>query len=586
MAAFGFVFAIVGLVLLGAGVLARWGGRVADDGVGGRADGVRAALTSSGLDATWTQVVGVLLVVGGLLLADLRRIPDLVGMVVLTATLVTLVATWVRATVEGFRAQRLTASAVISGSAVVLAVAGGIVLMAVLGVDVASVLIVWGFVFALAGVAVTIVGLLWLIVALIRRKGRARAGRFILASVTVVVVGLAGVVVLAPRPPPVPESLADAAALDEYLQDLTDSDSPPSVSVVVVADGETVYERAFGLSDGVNGIAATPESVYHWYSTTKLATAIATLQLVERGLIDLDDPVEEHLDFFDPEYPSESSPRVTIADLLNHSAGFPNNVPAVIGWLRHDGEPALDQTEFLRDRLPSYDDLGFEPGSEGRYTNVGYYTLAAVIEQATGLPYEDYVVDNVLDPLGMVNTRFEYSDAMIANAAVGAHPMADFLTVFIPVMDPPWPTSYIRDYDAGWIWLERFLFEGNAPTGLIGPAPDKARLVAMVLNGGELDGTRVLSEESVDTLLWDRHVVAGSSPEMEEYSGYDDAVHGLGWFVATDGERTFHDHSGGGPGFASYMRLYADEGLGIVILANGTNLAYLELADAIADIDW
>jgi CubicO group peptidase (beta-lactamase class C family) len=261
-------------------------------------------------------------------------------------------------------------------------------------------------------------------------------------------------------------------------------------------------------------------------------------------------------------------------------------MPAVIGWLHLEDEPALDETEFLRDKLPSYDNVNFEPGSEGVYTNVGYYTLASVIEQVTGQSYEEYVVEHVLDPLGMVNTRFEYTDAMLANEGVGAHPMADIQTLFVPIMSPPWPSDYIREYDDGWIWLQRFLFDGNAPSGLIGPAPEKARLVAAILNGGELEGGRILSEESVDTMLNERHVEAGSSPEADEYSDFDEMVHGIGWFVVRDGGRLHHSHTGGGPGFAALMRLYPDEDLGIVILANGTNLEYHDIADAIAEIEW
>lgn len=526
------------------------------------------------------------MIVHCLLLIDPRRFPDTLAMLALGVVLLVLLAIWGEAISNGIRSEGSTVRAAVSGSAALLAVTASLVAAVLFGWDVGSIAVAWGFAFAMVGVASVVGGLVWIVVAMIRGGGAARAGRFTWASLSVAVMGLLGIVFLAPHPPPVPDSIADAAALDAFLEDLVDSGSPPSVSVVVLADGETVYENAVGVRDGPDDLAATSDSVYHWYSTTKIVTAIATLQLVEQDLIDLDDPVDEYVPFFESKYPSESSAPVTIADLLNHSAGLPNNVPAVIGWLRHEDDPALNQTEFLRDRLPSYDDLGFEPGTEGVYTNVGYYILAAVIERVTGEDYEDYVVDNVLDPLGMVNTRFEYNDAMVSQEAVGAHPMADFLTVFIPLMEPPWPTGYIRDHDAGWIWLERFLFEGNAPTGLIGPAPEKARLVAMVLNGGEFDGQRVLSQESVGTLLIGRHVIAGSSPEMDEYSGYDEAVHGIGWFVVRDGERTFHDHSGGGPGFAAYMRLYADEGLGIVILANGTNLDYLDLADAIADIAW
>ena len=286
-------------------------------------------------------------------------------------------------------------------------------------------------------------------------------------------------------------------------------------------------------------------------------TAIAVMQLVEQGLINLDDPVSDHLSFFDPEYPSATSEPVTVAHLLNHSSGLPDNVPAAVGWLHLADEPAINQTEFVQDKLPSYDKLLFEPGSEGVYTNVGYYVLGALIEEVTGQGYEDYVGEHVLDPLGMTNTRFEFTDDMVANEGVGAHPLADPLTAFLP-------------------------------SGLIGPATEMARLAAAILNGGELEGDRILSENTVDTMLNDRHVRAGSSGRWDDMAGrYGDGFErGLGWHVVQDGDRRHDSHGGGGPAFATLMRLYEDENLAIVMLANGTNLADQELADAIADIDW
>jgi CubicO group peptidase (beta-lactamase class C family) len=115
-----------------------------------------------------------------------------------------------------------------------------------------------------------------------------------------------------------------------------------------------------------------------------------------------------------------------------------------------------------------------------------------------------------------------------------------------------------------------------------------ARLGAAILNGGELDGARILSQETVDTLLNDRHVDVGSSAQWSDYTSRhgDDFVQGIGWRIVQDQGRRHHSHGGGGPAFAALMRLYPDEDLGIVLLANGTNLEDQQIADAIATIDW
>jgi CubicO group peptidase (beta-lactamase class C family) len=356
---------------------------------------------------------------------------------------------------------------------------------------------------------------------------------------------------------------------------------------VVVKEGAVVYNKAFGMADGPNGIAATPDSTYHWFSVTKIPTAIAVLQLAEQGVISLDDEVGEYLPFFDVEYPSANSQPVTIAHLLNHSSGLPDDMPACMGCVHPENERALNQTDLLEHtKLPRYRTLRFEPGSKAVYTNVGYHTLGVVVEQASGQSYEDYVVENILDPLGMTNTRFEYTPAMAAVSAVGAHPMADFQSIFFPLIEAPWPADYIRDYDGGWVWFNRFLFDANPPSGLIGPAPEMARLVTALLNGGELDGARILSEETVEMMLTERHVTPGSSPQWGDFGRFEDWEQGLGFKVVTDGGRVHYAHGGGGAAFRALMRLYPEEELGIVILVNSTNADRQEIADAVADMDW
>jgi len=478
-----------------------------------------------------------------------------------------------------------TASVAAGSIATALTLALSIWLIVATG-DGRSTLTILGFVFLLLGIVAAVIGALWLVIQIIRRKARP-ALAFVWSAVSLAIIGFVGVAVLSPSPAPVPEAFARSTDLDRYLEDLTDSGGPPGISLVVVKDGTMVYNKAFGLADGPNGILATPDSIYHWFSVTKIPTAIAALQLVEQGVIGLDDEVSEYLPFFDVEYPSADSQPVTIAHLLNHSSGLPDDIPACLGCVHLEDEPALNQTELLRDvKLPSYNTLLFEPGSKAVYTNVGYHTLGVVVEQASGLSYEEYVQRNILDPLGMDDTRFEYTSAMTPNAAVGAHPMADVQSIFFPLIEAPWPSEFVRDYDDGWAWFNRFLFDANPPSGLIGPAPEMARLGTALLNGGELDGARILSEETVEMMLTERHVTPGSSPQWGDFGRFEDWEQGLGFKVVNDGGRVHYAHGGGGAAFRAFMRLYPEEELGIVILVNSTNLDRQEMADAVADMDW
>jgi CubicO group peptidase (beta-lactamase class C family) len=107
-------------------------------------------------------------------------------------------------------------------------------------------------------------------------------------------------------------------------------------------------------------------------------------------------------------------------------------------------------------------------------------------------------------------------------------------------------------------------------------------LLLAYLNGGELDGVRILSAQSVALMTSSSHVI-GEGPNM---AVYEHGQHGLGWYVIPEGERVRLQHHGAGPGFATTMRLYPQEGLGIAILANGADLDRDGIAARLAQIDW
>jgi D-alanyl-D-alanine carboxypeptidase len=398
----------------------------------------------------------------------------------------------------------------------------------------------------------------------------------VLALVAALVVAL-----LRPRPPRPPASVANVAELEAYLLALTSYGTPPGLTLAVVKDGHLVYARGFGQADTPRALAATADTSYGWWSMTKLVTAVAILQLQEQGKLGIDDPVSRHLPFFVVSYPSAASRPVTIRDLLNHSSGIPNNVPALIGWIHHAEEPPLDQTAYLASVLPAYSTLAFEPGDHGEYTNVGYMVLGAVIEAASGEPYQDYVRAHLLRPLGMGCTDFIFSATGCAEAATASHPWLTLETAALPFLVKDWG-SYVRETTDGRMWLRPFYANSAPPTGLIGPATDAGRFVAAFLNGGELDGQRILSPESVRMMIRDSHV-PGRAGESEMYPGMS---YGLGWHVVPEGARLRIQHRGGGPGFGTEMRLYPEEGLGMVVMANDTTYDRDAILDLAAQLDW
>jgi CubicO group peptidase (beta-lactamase class C family) len=400
-----------------------------------------------------------------------------------------------------------------------------------------------------------------------------------LLSLAVVVVGL---IALWPKPPQPPAHITHVAELETYLQQLTAFGAPPGLSLAVVKDGQIVYSQGFGLADGPGQIPAAPGTVYHWWSATKIPTAIAILQLQEQGLLKLDDPVASYLPFFKVQYPSAHSQVITLRHLLNHSSGLSDLNPAELFRNIHpDGAPGVNQTAFVEGIFPGYSKLAFEPGAQATYTNLGYMVLGAVIEKVSGQAYEDYIGEHILGPLTMTHTGYVYTDEMRATAAAGAHPIVNPITPLIPFMVPDWRT-YVRDAAQGHLWWKRLYTNYTPPTGLIGPAPDAARLLLAYLNDGELDGQRILAPGTAALMTGDPVIGKGSGPAMF----HKGLRHGLGWWVLDCGGRRCLEHTGEGPGFGAALRLYPDEKLGIVVLTNDMTSDRDAIMDLVADLDW
>jgi len=380
-----------------------------------------------------------------------------------------------------------------------------------------------------------------------------------------------------PEPPKPPAQADSAVELERYLDQIVRFGRPPGLSLAVVKDGRTVYSRGVGLADGPRHVAATPITAYHWWSMTKIPTAMAILQLQEQGRLSLDDGVSQHLPFFQVKYPPAGSATVTIRQLLNHSSGLSDLGLGLVRFVHREGEPAVNQTVFIEKVLPDHATLTFAPGSRASYTNLGYVVLGAVIEQASGQTYEDYVREHILRPLRMERTDFVYTPALCPGEAAGSQPLLDRWTPLLPFVVKHWD-AFEREVDGSHIWFNHLYTDYTPSSALIGSALDVTHLMLAYLNSGELDGQRILRPETVATMT--------SADRMgSAVAAFPDQRQGLGWVVAC-GTRECLQHMGGGPGFGTAMRVYPREKLGIVVLTNDMTTdtdAILRLA---AGVQW
>ena len=352
-----------------------------------------------------------------------------------------------------------------------------------------------------------------------------------------------------------------AQTLDATLERLTRS-SVPGLSVVVL-DARGAYESAAGVADLDSRRPATLDTVYLWFSMTKIATATAVMQLVEQNRLALEDPVRKHL----PEFPAprRAWPEVRVRNLLNHSAGLANPVP--VRWVHPAAEPGRDPRAFTLELLARHGRLRYPAGSRASYSNLGYIALGEVISAAAGMRYEDYVRASILAPLGMTSTDFGYRDDMASAAATGYQPR---LSPSTPLFRMLLPKGIVGPNRGRYLSFRRFCVDGAAYGGLVGSARDASRFMSAHLGGGRLDGVRMLSAESV--------------AEMQTIGAHGRKLDvGLGWFRRRsdpESAERYLEHLGGGGGFFNMMRIYPDRGVGVLAMGNSTKYDHTAVAAA------
>jgi len=286
-------------------------------------------------------------------------------------------------------------------------------------------------------------------------------------------------------------------------------------AVTLVADKEgTKGVEAVGFSDVAAKTPMKPDALFWIASQSKPITATALMMLVDEGKVKLDDPVAKYVPEFaaiwlkaerDDAHLNLKRPRrpVTVRDILSHTSGLP-----FASAMEH---PTLDKLP-LRVCAMSYamTPLETEPGEHYAYSNAGINTAGRIIEVAGGMPYEEFLQKRLFDPLGMKDTTFWPNDEQTARLAKSYRPNSDRTGLEeTPITQLTYPLSdrTRQPMPAG---------------GLFSTAADLGRFCRMILNGGELDGRRYVSEDSVSEMT--RKQTADSIKD-----GY-----GLGWSTAGD----------------------------------------------------
>lgn len=202
----------------------------------------------------------------------------------------------------------------------------------------------------------------------------------------------------------------------------------PGATVLIAKDDKVIYRKAFGMANLELNVSMKPEHVLELASITKQFTGVAILMLMEEGKLSLQDPLSKYI----AEYPKGNE--ITIHHLIIHTSGIKSytDIPSFMELARTDMTPIEIINKFKE--LP----MDFDPGERYAYNNSAYILLGYIIEQVSGMSYEDYIQKNIFDKLGMKNSYYGSRSKIIPNRASGYQPSgesyknADYLSMTIP----------------------------------------------------------------------------------------------------------------------------------------------------------
>lgn len=320
--------------------------------------------------------------------------------------------------------------------------------------------------------------------------------------------------------------------IDAWLPLKIQYDRIHALSVGIVHRGKLVYKRGFGFANVESQEPATPDTCYRIASISKTFTAVAILQLVEQGKLNLDDKVHTHLPWFDAKTKLTDSRSITIRHLLSHTAG-----------IFRDGDTPHWETDIFPDAAGLKKSISkaivFENLTKFKYSNFGFALLGEIIKKVSGVSYDEYVNTHIIKKLGMEKT-----------------------TPDLTAESEKW---LARGYSRPIPNKERETFrhaqtKAYAPaTGFLSNVTDLAKYVS-ALSLKNKDANRLISKESKKEIT-------------KEYwaTGEEGESYGLGCAISKIENRKIVGHGGGFAGFLTKIGFDVEEDIGVIVLSNSND---------------
>ena len=330
------------------------------------------------------------------------------------------------------------------------------------------------------------------------------------------------------------EALSNVTALETFFDELVPAQLQDlhvaGACLAVVSNGSVLLTKGYGYGNaGQSRLVLPQETLFRVASISKTFVATAVMQLVENGTLDLNTDVNTYLETF--KVPDTFPEPVTLTHLLTHTAGFEENY-APIAVYTDTNLPSLE--EILIEEIPA---RVWPAGKASAYSNWGYALAGYIVQEKSGIRFEDYIDEHILEPLGMECSSF-YQDLPFA-------------------LEWDHSLGYVYDADSGFVPQYPEIMTIPPAGGLSTTATDMASFMLAHLQNGTYNGHRILENETVQEM---------HQPHFAGHTGMPGVC--LGFYEMIINNQTVITHEGDSQCFTSQMTLLPEHGIGLFISYN------------------
>ncbi len=325
--------------------------------------------------------------------------------------------------------------------------------------------------------------------------------------------------------------------MDAYITQQMEMNNASGLSIVVVDNNRVIYQKGFGFADKEKNIAVTDSSLFHIGSITKLFTGIGIMQLVQRGLINIDAPIQRYIPDFSVKYHMFTRCPVTVRSIMAHQSGLFGDKLSNSIDISYPAEDYRLYPEYAQNEYAAY-----LPNTITSYSNFAVSLLGLIIERVSGQKYEDYVYNNILSPCGMVESSFDPVIDHESLLAKGYNPSGELS-----------PYLYIADNPAGF---------------LASSSRNMASFIKMILDNGKVRNNQILYPFTLKYMYTPHSIFLPMNLFDRYFSPYN---FGLSWMLENgsfDYLGQVVGHGGNVSQYNSKLLIAKDVNLGIFVTAN------------------